>query len=388
MSRYWTSQGIAPLRALCALTLSAASQIHGQRSLTPRLIRQLGSIQLPMSVVIGQGDFAYSLDQRASTLFRYGSSGAVHATKLDTESLDLTSARISAAGAIGDTLWFWDAARTRLLKLPLGSVKVVEEVIHLPHPVFEGAFFGVKSIRHDGSLVVEEFGTAVALGSLSVVGRRLLHISRSGRVLDTIATLRERDAFVQLQARDGRLVTARQPWAARDMFACSPDGLAEALVRQENAASAAEQGVFSLALTLPFQAGTMQRIVPYVPLQFADSTWQRFAERLAHSRFGEAFSTVGAATKAIGEQLFRPETVSPVSAVLVASSGEVWIQRADIAGGEKWQIFEPRDSLVREVSLPLTVHPVAVSNRRLWVVKRLDARQALLSLYMLGESAP
>lgn len=268
---------------------------------------------------------------------------------------------IHSAGLYGDSLWLWSGNTSELMMVHPSTTSLGRRYLDLPVPRFDGAFFIVRLVT-DSHVVVEEVGSSRAMPYLAATGRLVLRVSSDGAI-DTLGTLHAPNVIMQLEDSKGRVMTARQPWAAADILASSSNGHL-AFVHSDNAATL-EPHAFRLVRHFP---RTDSVRITYEPVALDAAVIDSLLTSIVSGPFGQGFSTSATARRRVGEALFRAKAIAPVRSAIVAEDGSVWANVTRRGSTTHW-ISWSSDGLF-EMRIPSGVSLRAVSSGRVWTSHR------------------
>ena len=262
-------------------------------------------------------------------------------------------------GWIGDTLWIADLNRIQLFTT---NERVPEQVIQFSKGVpEEGSRLGPGRMLADGTLIgTRRITDGRALSSRGAnPGLALRRLSRSGEVLDTIATMEWPGNAIEHE-RDARLFPGRHP--LRDLpplglheylTALKPDG--SAVVRIGKVHEDATPPTFDL-LVISIRGDTLlHRSVEYEPREVTSAMERRLAEEYAGFRAGDhrpSSPTFERTRRAALRVFWVPEYHPPVRQVVAGTDGTIWLlremreDRVDI-----WEIYDSDGTLEGTVEI-------------------------------------
>ena len=275
--------------------------------------------------------------------------------------------RIGGIGSIGDTIWAGDPTLRRLTYFDLagnvlGTTRVDSAPVIMPGVATQSRFVWSppRLLYPDGRALISPLtttGPADTLGNVNL--NPIWRTTRSGRVLDTVAILRRENAAIGMRSTDGaRTTVLLNPFPQRHQFGVSPDGRRFAL------ASASYDGrdawTYEVRLLGEERQTIYTRRFPFarvpVPARVVDSIVAAFAARLpAYQGFREALPV--------------PPSYSPVTRLMVATDGAVWIRGRDEPAGALWTILDPRGEPVASVREPAGTRFIDL-DRGLWAIER------------------
>ncbi|WP_419940265.1 hypothetical protein [Candidatus Palauibacter sp.] len=264
-----------------------------------------------------------------------------------------------AVGWIGDTLWVADVNRIQLFTT---DERRPEQVIQFSRGVpEEGSSLAPGRMLADGTLIGRRRITdGRALSSRGAnPGLALRRLSRSGEVLDTIATMEWPGNAIEHE-RDARLFPGEHP--LRDLpplglgeylTALMPDG--SAVVQIGKVHEDATPPTFDL-LVISIRGDTLlHRSVEYEPREVTRAMERRLADEYAGWRAGDypPSSPIFERTRRAARRVFWvPEYHPPVRQVVAGTDGTIWLlrelreDRVDI-----WEVYDSGGTLEGTVEI-------------------------------------
>ena len=270
-----------------------------------------------------------------------------------------------AVGWVGDTLWVADVNRIQLFTT---DERRPEQIIQFTRGVpEEGSTLTPGRMLADGTLVGRRRITdGLALSSRGAsLGLALRRLSRSGEVIDTIATVEWPDNAVENE-RDSRLFPGRHP--LRDLpplglgeylTAVKPDG--SAVVRIGEVNEDATPPTFDL-LVISIRGDTLlHRSVEYEPREVTRSMERRLEDEYAGWRAGDYYpssglqlteTTLERRRRAARRVFWVPEYLPPVRQVVAGTDGTIWLlremreDRVDV-----WEVYDSSGTLEGAVEI-------------------------------------
>ena len=268
-------------------------------------------------------------------------------------------------GWVGDTLWVADVNRIQLFTT---DERRPEQIIRFSRGVpEEGSMLTPGRILADGTLIGRRRTTdAGVLSSRGAnLGLALRRFSRSGEVLDTIATIEWPGNAVENE-RDAQLFPGRHP--LRDLpplglgeylTAVKPDG--SAFVRIGEVHEDATPPTFDL-LVISIRGDTLlHRPVAYEPRDVTRAMERRLTDEYAGWRAGDYYPSSGAdltettlerRRRAARRVFWVPEHLPPVRQVVAGTDGTIWLlremreDRVDV-----WEVYDSGGTLEGTVEI-------------------------------------
>ena len=262
-------------------------------------------------------------------------------------------------GWLGDTLWIADAYRLQLFTT---NEFVPEEVIRFNLTVpEEGAFLTPRRVLADGTLIGSRIWTAgwgPWLSRGADPGLALRRLSRSGEVLDTIATIHWPDNSVAFEDGRGRrrfqihpLRDLPSPGLGEYLTALKPDG--SAVVQIGNVREDGTPPTFDILVISIHGDTILHRAVEYEPREVTSAMERRLADELAgweagdYNPTGPGWLVLSEATlerrrRAVRSAFRVPEHHPPVRQVVAGADGTIWLLRE--LREDRVDVWEIRDA--------------------------------------------
>ncbi len=274
-------------------------------------------------------------------------------------------------GVLGDTIWVGDRALARLTffdpsgtllgttRMDSGFMPVRDangKIVHRPR--LQAA--APVALYRDGTALVPPLmfpDDADTLGHISVYP--YWRTTWSGRVIDTVIAVVVESPLVRITARDGsRRNFLPNSFPQRAHAAASADGRRLAVV--EASFSGRDAWSYGVRLVDETRRELYARRFPFmrapVSRQVVDSLVEVMTERYKNYT-------------GIREAMPVPPSHSPVTKVLVAKDGSVWLRgRADPAGAS-WTILDPKGNAVALIREPANTRFVEIDGG-LWAIER------------------
>ncbi len=270
-----------------------------------------------------------------------------------------------AVGWVGDTLWIADVNRIQLFTT---DERRPEQIIQFSRGILEeGSTLTPGRMLADGTLIGRRRMTdGLALSSRGAnPGLALRRLSRSGEVLDTIATVEWPGNAVENEM-DGGLFPGTHP--LRDLpplglreylTAVKPDG--SAVVRIGRVHEDATPPTFDL-LVISIRGDTLlHRSVEYEPREVTRAMERRLEDEYAGWRAGDYYpssglqlteTTLERRRRAARRVFWVPEYLPPVRQVVAGTDGTIWLlremreDRVDV-----WEVYDSSGTLEGAVEI-------------------------------------
>ena len=276
---------------------------------------------------------------------------------------------LSYAGLLGDTVFTSDGRLRRVSFFTLGGELLSSRrwVLEGEMEMVDGTFLGPRTpaviLDDDTALIEPNHGYQFPEGEGELAYEvPIYRVDGEGGILDTVAHRRVEIRWTTI-AHDGEESLLWSPFSDRPLVELAPDrsGVvsAERRVPEEPA-----NAVFTVARVDPRGERVAIRSFPYGPVAIADAVVRRAAEaenerRAARGPGGPSVSEIEAAYRRAG---FVPRFLPPVSELVPAGDGTVWLRREDVAADlVTWDVLSPDLEPLGRVHLParFTVSDVA-----------------------------
>lgn len=273
---------------------------------------------------------------------------------------------VTDLGLLGDTLYVLDSRRSRVDVLTLEGESLGSWTWRprtFPSTsggltVFAPAVPRTFVLRPDGSALVRPGTAGVGPrppGSPGVVRwaerTPLLHLDRAGAVVDTVVW-EEHHGFVLHLPHTGDTLRVPLPFEDHPLFAVMPDGSGVVVV--ERPVSRDTAAAYTAALVEPGRDTVWAHSFTYRPRAMDDQSVRRLVEGSLAPLMAEGADSavVSEAVEALRAVNRVPASWSPVSRVVGAQDGMVWIGREEAGDSTTWEVLDSRGRLAGWVELP------------------------------------
>jgi hypothetical protein len=264
----------------------------------------------------------------------------------------------------GDSLWVYDPSLSRI-SLFTADGKFVRS--------FVLGTMGAAYLLADGSIAIKREEAAVPRRNGNGRTAPLLRFSANWDILDTIAdpdviTL----APLRIPAGGGRLRIGQQPFDDNALWAVASNGTHAVIVDRRAALRAgnAEFRVTKLGLS---GDTVFSKRYPYTARSVTAGLLDYIvAETVGRFRAGPAAGDAGLAADrdAIRNAIHRPPTVPPVSALVVARDGSIWLRREELETPTvQWLVLDERGGIVATVVAPKKVKIRNADRGSVWAIE-------------------
>lgn len=276
---------------------------------------------------------------------------------------------IGYLGWLGDTLYVGDSGNQRISFF--GRDGSFLRSIRLAWSVIDNVFTPrtVSRVLRDGTVLVQPSFASRLLADGTITSRPLFRMDTTGTLLRTVAETSLENSQLSIQRGTGGLYGS-QPFADAPLLALAPSG--EFVVVLDRTAATQDRGAAMQLRKITVDGDTaFTREIPYSPIplpgEVVDSLLAARAESFANSPM---FGSVREAREALNDAVFIPSYYPPASRILVASSGEIWVQRENVSGSERrWDILSPEGDPVGRVVLPGSTRIHDSKNGWLWATE-------------------
>lgn len=181
-----------------------------------------------------------------------------------------------------------------------------------------------------------------------------LRLTREGELLDTLALQRLVGQDVEVDLGQGP-ITRRHPFASNPLVAVPPDASFMVMVDREPPAGG-ERPAFRVHRIALNGDTVLSQNVPYLPIELLDSEIDSIAKSIGAPQAERNGLTEHRATALVREQVPWPQYRPPVTNVLAASDGSVWLRREPTTGDSiRWDVMDAQLQRVGFVYLPLDI---------------------------------
>lgn len=277
---------------------------------------------------------------------------------------------ISHIGFLEDTLWVSDGRLQRVSFFDKAGKFLRSEPTR--SPAIDGIYSPTAPMRMlaDGTGLVYPSYSGRLVRTGRITRRPLLRISRPGTVLDTLLWLPA--GGDQISIVMGEMVHyTSQPFSDEPLLAISPSG-ERIVVVERRAAEDRTSGYFQVTQMSAGGDTIMSRRYRYtprpMPKPYVDSVVEAKAEVLAR---GPSFRTASEAERELRKILYLPAMRVPITDVLVANDGSVWLKREDRPGDTQvWNVLGSTGEVRAAVAAPTGLSLRLVDGGNIWGVER------------------
>jgi hypothetical protein len=257
----------------------------------------------------------------------------------------------ATAGWVADTLWVSDPLQLRTTFFaPDGRVlRTAGPAIRASR---EFAPAAAEAVLADGSLLVlpSPLQPASRTAVIDVSRLPVLRVGRSGTV-DTLAHRDLRNRMVRVSVGASRLMLL-QPWDDSPLLAVATNGQSIVMVTRP-AAVRPENARFRVTRLTPTGDTAFSRSFLYTPVPVPPgwaSTWADETARVISARRGNAERN--RLTAALSQGAYVPKFMPPVTAVVAADDGTVWLRREARGAVVAWTVLGPNGLPLADVRAP------------------------------------
>lgn len=276
-------------------------------------------------------------------------------------------------GFVGDTLYATDVSLRRVTLFTTSGTLIATIPVEPATPVpGQNRTFAVAT-----PAVLLNDGSALGMASIApeAAAAPILHLTRSARVLDTVALMSTRNIVLPLRSGD-IVVTSIQPFSDAPL-AVLAGGEGRAYVVHRDAAGSAAGREFHVWAIGATGDTLWKRSYPYRPVSLpprvVDSAVTATAARLA-PRF---------TADQVRAALFAPAFEPPITASFVAADGALWLRREDRQPQIEWTVIAPNGDLAAIVTVPRNVRLHAASGEIVWGAELDDVDVPLVVRFRL-----
>jgi hypothetical protein len=291
----------------------------------------------------------------------------------------------STFGTLGDTIWAGDGGLNRVTFFALsgnvlGTMRTDSGLMRVRDST--GKVVHIPRMSAAAPVVLYRDGTALVIPTLfatdaDTLGNSVVYpywrTTWRGRVIDTAVTGLLENPMVRIMSRDGtRRNFIQNPFPQREQVGVSVDG------RRLAVASAAFTGrdAWSYSVRLSDAAGRelYRRRFPFSRAQVPGRVIDSLAAEL-RTRYRNYLVP--------REVIPAPPSYPPVSKVLVATDGSVWLRGRDDPAGATWTILDPRGDPVATVREPQRTRFIEI-DAGLWAIERDEDDVESIVRYRVG----
>ena len=259
---------------------------------------------------------------------------------------------IGYLGWLGDTLYTGDSRNQRVSFFKRDGSFI--RSIRLAWSVIDEVFTPrtVSRVLPDGTVLVQPSFASRLLADGTITRRPLFRMDTTGTVLQTVAETSVKNSQLSIQKGSGGLF-GLQLFSDSPLLALAPSG--EYVMVLDRDAATQEHGAVMRLRKITVDGDTVfAHEIPYSPVplpgEVVDSLLDAQAEGLSAAPM---FESAREARQALDGAVFIPSFYPPASRIVVASSGEIWVRRENVAGSDiRWDILSPEGDPVGKVILP------------------------------------
>jgi hypothetical protein len=159
---------------------------------------------------------------------------------------------------------------------------------------------------------------------------------------------------------------AYQPFDDGTLVNAFPDGSGLAIVDRSTASNERTQGSFEIAVMTAERSQWHRRQFAFTPVRISTKTHDSVRQEALRLLEEMRLETRGAA-QVLDREMLRPQFYPPVSQLLVAGSGEIWLRREAAASRPVYEAYTKDLILLGRVTLPRGAKLVAAYGNTLWV---------------------
>ncbi len=290
---------------------------------------------------------------------------------------------VATFGVLGDSIWAGDRSLVRLTFFDLsGKVLGTLRTDSALRPVQSGASAQMRMLTWNPPFVLYRDGTALVapltlssdadtLGNIAVYP--YWRTTWRGQVLDTVLTFLRVNPAVRIAYPDGsRRTILSNPFPPRQQADAALNGLRLAVVD----ASFSGPDAWSYAVRLMDERGRQlyARRFPFTRVPVPKHTVDSLVDVMTKRFQGYA---------GIREAIPVPPSYPPVTRLLVANDGSVWLRGRDDPAGATWTVLDPKGDLTATVREPARTRFVEIDGG-VWAIERDEGDVESIVRYRVG----
>jgi hypothetical protein len=264
-------------------------------------------------------------------------------------------------GIRGDTLYASDDGLGRVSYFDLDGALIDSEQWASPAFSVPPVYYtptAPRTLMADGTGIVEPMSVVAAASSPFEPGLRtvewatpVVRIDRQARIVDTVTWRRSVNRNL-VMVHEGQPFVVRAPFDDNPLHALMPDGRGVVVV--DRRVAAASEGSFQVTLLGPARDTVFTRSFSYVPVRSTQEMLEREVDGGTSAwRARQTLPSVAAIASALRNEGAVHETLPPVTALVAAQDGTIWLRR-EAPGGEEveWMVLDSGGEPQARLQLP------------------------------------
>jgi hypothetical protein len=293
----------------------------------------------------------------------------------------------STAGWLADTLWVSDALQTRTtFFMPNGSVlRTVGPAVRASTRYMPGL---TEAVLADGSSLVlaRPLQPRSPTEATDVSRLPVLRVPKSGPP-DTVAWRDLRNRMVRVSLGNRRLMLL-QPWDDSPLLAVSTNGRVIVMLTRP-AAVRPENARFRVTRLTPAGDTTFSRSFLYTPVPVPSGWVSSWADETAGViSAGRGNTERNSLAAALSRGAYVPKFMPPVTAVVAADDGTVWLRREDRGALVAWTVLGLDGLPLADVNAPSGLEIQQVQRSHVWGVMTDEMDVPYIYRYRIQRPAP
>lgn len=241
----------------------------------------------------------------------------------------------------------------------------------------------------DGTALVQPGMMVAATGSIDLgvftgeYSTPFLRIDRQSQVVDTVTWEQQRNTLLVMAHEGGQFIVPT-PFDENPLYSVAPDGRGIVTVHRTPSPDTREAS-FQVTLVAPTRDTLFHVALPFAPVPVSEERLRAAVEeRLEQRGRGRAIPRTETVMAALQEEGLVPATLPPVTALMTAQDGTIWLRREELGDrAVDWIVLQPDGSVGPSLSLPARQRVVAAYGQSVVAVEGDDLDVPYLVLYRL-----
>jgi hypothetical protein len=343
-----------------------------------------------VDVVVAQGETAYLLDGSPPFLRLVDMKGRIRLERGRSGEGPGEFRRPLRMGRLGDSLWIFDPALRRITFLNrdavLGRTMQFNPDVRAPlvgaDPV---AFLGDGSILAGGAVLGSSMGNMMGVGGVKSIP--VLLMTRAGKVIRKVAEVFLQVEHVSVRVLvDGRpgQILMQQPFNDDPLLQVAHDGSSVVIVERRPTSRWISPETFTVTKVTGRSDTVFSKQFRYTARPLDATTFERaVASVVGQPRSGKMRIEISEAD--VRQRMYRPEALTPVDEVKVASDGTIWLRRENDLKRDSvlYMVLSPEGNQVAEVVMSSREHLLDATASLAWVSSTSEEGAPILLSYRI-----